>query len=61
MKNEEPRLTSIYDPFVLRYLTLAKRFNHKVVFLYEFKEYKTLKEILLLADRVKELARVEHR
>ncbi|MEO1771349.1 hypothetical protein [Candidatus Enterococcus ferrettii] len=57
MKNEEPRLTSIYDPFVLRYLTLVNKFNHKVVFLYEFKEYKTLKEILLLADRVKELRR----
>ena len=57
MKKEEPQLTSIYDPFVLRYLILVKKFNHKVVFLYEFKEYKTLKEILLLADRVKELRR----
>ncbi|MGG5318752.1 hypothetical protein [Enterococcus sp. AZ072] len=55
MKNEEPRLTSIYDPFVLRYLMLGETFTHKVVSLYDFKEYKTLKEILLLADRMKEL------
>lgn len=55
MKKEEPQLTSIYEPFVLRYLTLSKKFNHKVVCLYDFKEYKTLKEILLLAERVKEL------
>ena len=46
---------SIYDPFVLRYLTLEKKFSQKVIFLYDFKEYKTLKEILVLAEKVKEL------
>ncbi|MBO1308638.1 hypothetical protein JZO70_20860 [Enterococcus sp. 669A] len=52
---EQPRTASIYDPFVLRYLTLQKKINRKVIFLYDFKEYKTLKEILLLAEKVKEL------
>lgn len=46
---------SIYDPFVLRYVTLEKKFSQKVIFLYDFKEYKTLKEILVLAEKVKEL------
>lgn len=55
MKKEEPQLTSIYDPFVLRYLQLTRKFNQKVIFLDEFKEYKTLKEILLLVEKVKEL------
>lgn len=46
---------SIYDPFVLRYVTLEKKFSQKVIFLYDFKEYKTLKEILVLAEKVKGL------